>query len=119
MAIQSSSIDVKSGDIMSILLWVLGGALLGAAIVTIYYAVSERISLNNIGEFIRNALNTSSEDKAKEALAEAINIAIKNMNGNTISISCLDAITGKEKINIELTGTDIENDIQAGIKMTI
>lgn len=103
---------------MSILLWLLGGALLGAAIITISYTVSRIISRYNLRRITEEALQ-SSQGSASDLLAQQIEIYVQKKEGNTVSLSVLSAISGDEKAKIELTGEGVDSSVYAGMKLKI
>ena len=91
------------------------GLLIGAAvIITIAETVNEFITKYNLPRLIRKALGNSTEEKAKELLAQALNGKIHELDGNTISISLFDQ-NGTEEAQVRLTGTGVSSALKAGM----
>lgn len=97
-------------------LLVLGaGLLIGAVVIlTIAETVQEFITEYNLPRLIRRALGNSTEEKAKQLLAQALNGRIHELDGNTISISLFDQ-NGTEEAQVRLTGTGISCTLKAGM----
>lgn len=96
--------------------WLLLGALLGVGILTIAYVVSERITLSAIPRLIREALKTSSDEKASKLLGAYFKTHISEIEENTITFEQL--VEGSdEKVSIKITGTGIDSGIRKGMEL--
>lgn len=90
------------------------GALIGlftaSVIISIVKVVKERITRFNIGRLTKKALEE--DQRARNLLTEAIELAVKEKKGNTISISAFKR--GKKVADIQLKGESVAEDIRVG-----
>lgn len=100
-----------------LLVTAVGAALLGAAIVAIAYTVYCKITTGNLPEIIRDALGSSEEERAKELLSQVLQAKVDKVEGNTISLSVLEAVD-KEPVQITITGTEVDSEIYEGMTLT-
>lgn len=102
---------------LRLLLTVAGAVLIGAAVVAIAYTVYCKITSGNLPSIIRDAMESSEEEKAKELLADVLQARIDKIEGNTISISVLEA-EDQEAITLTIVGTEVDADICEGMTLT-
>lgn len=96
--------------------WLLLGALLGTGIFMIAYVVSERITLSAVPRLIREALRTSSDEKAEKLLGSFFKTHIAEIEENTVTFEQF--INGtNEKVSIKITGTGIDSGIRKGMEL--
>lgn len=103
---------------LRLLLTVAGAVLIGAAVVAIAYTVYCKITQGNLPSIIRDALESSEEQKAKELLADVLQTRVDKIEGNTISISVLEA-EDQEAITLTIVGTEVDADIYEGMTLTV
>lgn len=105
-------------------MWWLGPMLIGMHLGLHYLEIKEKLSeiirRSNLRQLVERILSKSPERKAKELLSKQIEIAVKNKNGNTISIDVLESLgkgTRTVEAKIELTGTAVAEDVYVGLEV--
>lgn len=82
-------------------------------IIKIVEVVQERITRFNIGRLTKKALEE--DERTRDLLGEAIQLAVQKKNGKTVSISALKQ--GKKVAELQLKGESVAEDIKVGDKV--
>lgn len=101
----------------------LAAMFVGAAVVTIVYAVSHKITRANLPGIIRDALKNSRDKRAREFLSTCLNAGdvkgkVTNINGNTVSISMLEEINNNT-LKLKITGNEIDPSLRNGMELAM
>ena len=97
------------------------GILFGAATAVIAYKVVQKITADNVKDYIRRAIRNSKDKIAEKYFGKVIETTIAANNGNAITFDVLCAESKdnlKEKIKIEST-RGVDSSLCKGMKITL
>lgn len=94
------------------------GLVVGAAIGALTYKVYEKITLSNLPQMIRNALQNSQKDAVKKLLGKRLTAVVKGKDVNVVKLDVF-AEGSSEKVDLTLEGSGVSDNIRSGMKISV